>query len=438
MNFEIKRGKTAENALERLYPREKGDKLYRDYHRRKVKWMAGLMVIGLVSALGSHLSSRMETRLAEGAHLIRNEWGAGDYRINLEAKTQEWSKELSFLVQERSFTGEEKEQLKAQLKTLLPEIIKGNNQDLYHVTEDLNLVAHVQGYPFTLVWGSDNTQRVEASGKVSREEIYAGGEWVTIHAEIIDSQQKERELIEYRVYLLQEVLDERERFYRILDERLSMEDEKTAEASQILLPQEIDGKKISWEERREDNSIFVLAVFLLGSVLAGKGMDYDLKRNLQKRNRQLTGEYAGFVNKLRLYLAAGLTVRNAFIRITTDYGRGRKNEKAHYLYEELRISCFQLENGVAEEQVYLDFGQRCGEMRFRRLSSLLGVQLKQGNDQLLLLLAKEADSAMEDRRNLAKKAGEEAGTKLLLPMMLMLLIVMFLILLPAYLDFGSV
>ena len=153
---------------------------------------------------------------------------------------------------------------------------------------------------------------------------------------------------------------------------------------------------------------------------------------------QLEREYAGFVNKLRLYLSAGLTVRNAFMRITKEYEKNRRNGKKHYLYEELKISCSQLENGMAEEQVYFDFGQRCGEMRFRRLSSLLGVQLTKGNDQLLKNLAKEADNAIEDQRNQARKVGEEAGTKLLFPMMLMLLLVMFFILLPAYLDFGSI
>ena len=77
-------------------------------------------------------------------------------------------------------------------------------------------------------------------------------------------------------------------------------------------------------------------------------------------------------------------------------------------------------------------------MRYRRLGFLLSVHLKQGNEQLLALLSQEADSAQEDRRSMARKAGEEAGTKLLLPMMLMLVVVMFLVLLPACMDFGSV
>lgn len=42
---------------------------------------------------------------------------------------------------------------------------------------------------------------------------------------------------------------------------------------------------------------------------------------------------------------------------------------------------------------------------------------------------------MEQRKNLAKRLGEEAGTKLLLPMMLMLSIIMVLIIVPALIKF---
>ena len=55
-----------------------------------------------------------------------------------------------------------------------------------------------------------------------------------------------------------------------------------------------------------------------------------------------------------------------------------------------------------------------------------------------LLLSQEADSAQEDRMSMARKAGEEAGTKLLLPMMLMMVVAMILVLLPAYINFGSI
>jgi len=44
-------------------------------------------------------------------------------------------------------------------------------------------------------------------------------------------------------------------------------------------------------------------------------------------------------------------------------------------------------------------------------------------------------SAFELRKNLAKKLGEEAGTKLLLPLFMMLGVVMVMIVVPAFLSF---
>ena len=434
----LKSNKALENVLERLHPNENTGKLYEKYQRKKIRLMAGLIVIGLVSALGIHLSSQMETRLAEGAQLIRNEWGAGDYKLTLLAEAQDWSWEIPFTVEERAFTKEEIEALKSQLCAQLPELIKGKNVDLYHVEEDLNLVTKVQGYPFTLTWNSLNKDRVRTDGSINREGVTQEGEWVTLQVTVGIGTPKEKEIFEYRVCILSEVLNDEEAFFRMLSERLSEENAQKAEESQILLPEEINGTTVFWKEKRENNSIFVFLLFLISSVFAGKGMDHDLKKSLQKRNKQLAEEYADFVNKLRLYLSAGLTVRNAFIRMTTEYGEMLKKERKNYLYEEMKINCFQLENGMAEEQVYLDFGLRCGEMKYRRLCYLLGVHLKQGNDQILMLLTQEADSAREDRKNLARKTGEEASTKLLFPMMLMLIVIMLLILLPAYLDFSAI
>ena len=51
------------------------------------------------------------------------------------------------------------------------------------------------------------------------------------------------------------------------------------------------------------------------------------------------------------------------------------------------------------------------------------------------LLLEEAKEAMEERRQLAKKMGEEAGTKLLFPMILMLLVVLVILIVPAMMSF---
>ena len=60
--------------------------------------------------------------------------------------------------------------------------------------------------------------------------------------------------------------------------------------------------------------------------------------------------------------------------------------------------------------------------------------LKRGH-QTLRILEVEAIESFEERKELAKRIGEEAGTKLLFPMMLMLLIVIVIVIVPAFLSF---
>lgn len=432
------RNTVVKKMLIQLNPGKNKDKLYEDYQKKKMVLMGLIVMIGFVSALSLHLSSRMETKLAEGARLIRNEWGAGDFKITLLARTEGWNRKIVLSVRERQYTAAEKKELMKDLWSTLPDLIRGKNMDLRHVTTNLNLVTSVKGYPFRISWESGNPNRIESNGTVKRQETSKGGEWVTLRAFIKDKQQEVNDVFEINVFLLPETLTEEETFFRQLENELVREETEDDRKKQLILPQSLNGKLINWKEQKKEYSFLVFLLFLLGAVITGRGMDRDLKKSIQKRNGQLMAEYAGFVSMLRLYLMAGLTIRNAFAKIADGYETQKKTQGKKYLYQEIKTLCYQLENGMEEEQVYQQWGQRCGEMRYRRLSFLLGVHLKQGNSQLIQLLAQEAYTAQEDRRNYARKIGEEAGTKLLLPMIMMLAVVMMLVLLPAYIGFGNV
>ena len=57
-------------------------------------------------------------------------------------------------------------------------------------------------------------------------------------------------------------------------------------------------------------------------------------------------------------------------------------------------------------------------------------------NNLLVSVQQESRDAFETRKNMARRLGEEAGTKVLGPMMLMLGVVLVMIMIPAYLSFG--
>ena len=65
------------------------------------------------------------------------------------------------------------------------------------------------------------------------------------------------------------------------------------------------------------------------------------------------------------------------------------------------------------------------------MGSLLAQNLKKGSKGLIHILETEAAEGMEERKQQAKKLGEEAGTKLLIPMMMMLVLVMGILVIPS-------
>ncbi len=59
-------------------------------------------------------------------------------------------------------------------------------------------------------------------------------------------------------------------------------------------------------------------------------------------------------------------------------------------------------------------------------------EFKKRNQGLTNLLQREAQEAFEERKNMAKKLGEEAGTKLMIPLFLMLAVVFVIVTVPAF------
>ena len=145
-------------------------------------------------------------------------------------------------------------------------------------------------------------------------------------------------------------------------------------------------------------------------------------------------DYPEIVNKLALYMGAGMTIRNAFIKMGEDYKKYRK-ERRRYVYEEILITCNELQSGRSEMDAYDHFGKRCQDSVYMKLCTLLTQNIRKGSNDLLHMLRQEADNAFAERKSLAKKLGEEAGTKLLFPMIMMLCIVMVIIMIPAYFSF---
>ena len=222
-----------------------------------------------------------------------------------------------------------------------------------------------------------------------------------------------------------------------IEELLQQAQEEDPENERFQLPEEIDGKSIVWKEKNGNTGWMLAMGTISAAVAVFFFQDRDLHALVEKRRREERKSYPEILQKLTLYLEAGLTVRAAFCRVAEEYEKekthgGRRREA----YEEMLIATREIRMGVPEKTAYEGFGKRTGIREYVRLSTFLLQNLKKGSTTLLRQLKEEAQTAEELRMQNARKLSEEATTKLLLPMVLLLVIVMVMIMVPAFSNAG--
>ena len=423
-----------EDKLKTLQPAVSVQVQVKEYYLSQYSTMLTILFAGVLVCLAAWWSARNSSRLMEGNHIWRNTYGEGDVPIELAAQIEGEEEEIfQYIVGERKYTKEEAEALYQEAVETLPEVIVGQNNSLEDVRHDLDLVSRIEGYPFELSWESSSYALVNTDGKVDNTELQEGIV-VMLTAHFRYEQWSWDHLMYVQVnpvaYTYREMLRIR------IEELLHMQEEQTESEEAMVLPDNMESKPIVWREIIKDNSRYIMLLVLLAAGVLYWGSGRELDRQLDQRKKELLLDYPEIVNKLALYMGAGMTIRNAFVKMGEDYKKYRK-ERRRYVYEEILITCHELQSGRSESEAYDHFGRRCQVPVYMKLCTLLSQNIRKGSNNLLHMLRQEADSAFVERKNLAKKLGEEAGTKLLLPMMMMLCIVMVIIMIPAYFSFMS-
>ena len=406
------------------------------YYIRKISLLLVMLLSGSFLSMMVYFSSENEKVLDQSGRIARNESGGGDQSLLVEARNDDGEVlgEFAIDISEQMYTKDEANALFEEASKEVEIKVFENNESPDHVTRKLNLVKKLDGYPFSISWELDNYSAVSYDGEIRESEIGTDGELVTLTATYSYDENTWQQVLYANVY--PKSLSDVELRIAQIKELIKIADESTRYEKSMTLPEEYEGSKIGWSEKKEDNSLFIMILMLIGGAAAFVMKDKELKKAVDDRNNQMLLEYPQFVSKLVLYMGAGMTVRSVFEKLSKDYlTRRKEGAPENFMYEELSRSVRELSGGMSETKVYESFGKRCGSQQYTRLSTLLSQNLRKGNSELLGLLKEESDKAFEARLDKARKAGEEAGTKLLLPMIIMLLIVMIIIMIPAYMTF---
>lgn len=392
-----------------------------------------LMLSAGIGMLAGYMEQQNTGLTAENT-LKRNLYGEGTYEKELWLEAGEVLENYSYTVKvpEQLLTKDEENSLLEAAKEEIEKDFPGENESVNLIRLDVNIRDSYQNGYVTADWSFDNYEVINVDGEISMEQVPEEG--VLINASVDLACGTSASCYEFGFRVMPVILDKQEIILRELDRYIEEQEQR----SQFLkLPEKLAGQKLVWSEVKEHSSEKILILGMLFAALLPMLQKSKEQEKRKRREEALVQEYPEVISKLVLLMGAGMTLSGAWKKIATQYENKRKEDTfyAKPAYDEMLITCYEMENGISEEQAYERFGNRCGIRRYRKLGNTLSQNLRKGTSGLKALLEGEAEEAFEERKSLAKKKGEEAGTKLLFPMMLMLGMIMVLLVVPAMLSF---
>lgn len=410
------------------------------YYLDKISLCIAAAVIGTGFAFILWLKSVLCPVLIDGYGILRNPHGRGSLEAVLmvePAATGESTikgRELQIEIPEQRYTEKELEIYYKKFCAEAGEVLTGSHKSNRYVTENLYLPDSLEPYPFQISWESSDEMLIDGNGNLGKK-IAEQGEEVRLTAKL-SCQDWEKEY-SFLAVVFPTPANAETLWEESLKKEVDKYQKETEHEKMLKLPAQVEGIPISWKAKRDTTGYLVLVLTAAGIVVIYIGKDRDLHREREKRNQKMLLDYPEIVQKLTLFMGAGMTVRTAWQKMTLDYVKSlEKNKEKNYAYEEMLVAWREMESGISEAKSYHNFAKRCRIPCYLKLGALLSQNLRKGSVGLLQILRNEADLAFEERKRMARKLGEEAGTKLLLPMMLMLGVVMVVVMVPAFLSFS--
>ncbi len=380
---------------------------------------------------------------AKGA-LPRSDYGGNteEYRICVEGLTDA-EIPITVPVNPRVYTQDEAEKVFFSAMDQMESLILNGNESLSEVRGSLSLPARMDGTGVSISWSSSDTDIMDDTGLLG-EEVSDPTELILTAVLSADVGTNDGEINTFRgkfemplVIMPPERTAEEKTLAKFMAE-VENEEEKGRTEGEFILPSQFEGRRLSYrsEGGTDYRMIPLIGILLAALILAHRQNQGNEDR--KKREKELSLDYSDMLSKFVVLTGAGLTVRNVWERIVRDYEEAKRSgeQKERAVYEEMRQTSLQMQNGVSEQEAYRNFGRRCGLSSYLKFSSLLEQNCRSGTKNLREILQTEMNDALEERKNIARRLGEEAGTKLLLPLFLLLGIVMAVIMVPALMMMG--
>ncbi|MCF0142175.1 MAG: hypothetical protein HUJ75_02230 [Parasporobacterium sp.] len=408
--------------LKNLLVKENVEKELYIHRVKKCAVSLALFSVFIFMGLAASISYRTISHIRE---LERADAGRGSTEYELEAHYEGKDELINITIPERKLSPEEISKAMDEAAERLKSEVLGENESFENVNKPLKLVSTFEDYE--LSWEIDDEDVLKYSGEAAFE-IKEGEQWL-VNLYVTFSKEEVSKTYNIPAVITAPVQTAKELLTDLIDE--CIEEGNSIYDSSVKLPDNINGEKISFTKKTEQNEYIFLVLGLVALIAILIVFDRTLDDKLKKRREQMMMDFAEIVSKLSLLYEAGLSILSAWERIVEDY---EKRGVRRYAYEEMKLTLEKIKSGSREGESYAEFGKRCALHPYIKLGNILEQNLSKGTKGMKLLLKQEVEDAFEERKRLARKKGEEAGTKLLVPMIMMLIIVIVIVAVPALMS----
>lgn len=384
------------------------------------------ILCGLILSIAAEISFK---DYKGDTYLKRNTYGDGEVTHELWVDgVGEEVHLMEITLEERQYAADQLELVFEEAERYLRNNILAENDSFYNIRHNLNLLPKIPDLGVTVNWLSENVDIINALGVVNNDKVSEEGIGLLITSQLQYREAIREIVFEFIVYP-KDKSKEMEVVEGLLEEIYQIE-KRERESESILLPANYMGNQITYQREKDSGSKLF---FIIGMLMAGlwylKEIN-DSKEKIARRQRQLQLDYSEVLFKLIVYIGAGISIRKTWELIVTEYDQ-RTTKATREVYEEMKKTLIEINSGVAEGKAYENFGRSCGLQCYMKLVGILEQNRKTGSINIRKLLSEEIQTAFELRKHLARKLGEEAGTKLLIPLFLLLGLVMAMILIPS-------
>lgn len=389
--------------------------------------MRGLILVGILVFIWD----AWESIWGFSQKMERNSPGEGSYQEEMKISSKYFSGDYEVEVKERQLTKEQVKQLFSNARKEIDKDFLGENKDLNHVYQKVNLKTRYQDGLVRARWSFDQDDLIDNEGEIQHVKVQE----TTMVQAIVELRYGEyTDIYEFFFRVIPADKKSEKGFLNSLSKTLARED---AEEEWMKLPGEIDGEKVKWRKKLSYRGIALIALGWIGCWLIPWAEKWEAKKQMRESQQAMLLDYPSILNQLSLLLGVGISLPDAVNKIVTRYEE--KKQKTSVVlpgYELLAVMNREMKDGVGTLKAINNFGRNSNRKEYRKLALLLQQNIRKGNAHVVEMMEKEDMEAFELRKSLARKAGEEASTKLLVPMVGMLGIVIVILVVPAMFKLG--